>query len=217
MTDSARRGAWAILVVVLVVLFLVLSQCDGSNGSKRVGAVKNSAGPAEPLPAVTDTQPAPARTRTTAPTTAPAPTPTDSGPDDGNGASDGTSSLTVDGDPLLPLDDADGVGRDGDLTLLSGKRALARNMRVLTVPADEGFWIGTGREDRVWVALTGPPPESPYTVLPGDEVSFTGRIVPNGSGYARRSGVTRAEGAASLTAQRQHINVAKGGLELFHP
>jgi hypothetical protein len=123
----------------------------------------------------------------------------------------------VDGEPLLPLRTADGVGPDGDLTLLTGKLAVARGARVLSVPADEGFWIGTGRSNRVWVQLTGPPPESPYHVRRGDLVSFSARITPNGSRFARTVGVNRAEGAATLTAQRQHLSLPKRTLRLRRP
>jgi hypothetical protein len=125
--------------------------------------------------------------------------------------------LTVNGNSLLPLAIANGVDPDGDLSRLSGKRAVARDVRVLTVPADEGFWVGLDRTDRVWVQLTGPPPESPYTVRPGDSASFTARITPNRKGFARAVGVDRAEGAATLTAQRQHLEVAKRTLRLAHP
>ena len=48
-----RRAAWAVAILVLLVLFLVLNRCAGSNGSTRVGAVPNGDGPAEPAPAPT--------------------------------------------------------------------------------------------------------------------------------------------------------------------
>jgi hypothetical protein len=194
-----RRGAWAIMLVVLLVLFLLLSRCSTGSGTTRVGAVPNSAGPAEPAPESTATQP-PGRD-----------------PDPEPGSDPGNQTLTVDGRPLLPLRSADGVGPGGDLTPLAGKRATARGVRVLSVPADEGFWIGTGRSDRVWVQLTGPPPESPYQVRPGDRVSFIARITPNGRHFARSVGVTQAEGAGTLTAARQHLSVPKRSLTLDHP
>jgi hypothetical protein len=197
-----RRTAWATLILVLLVLFLLLSRCSGSNGSTRVGAVQNSAGPAEPAPAPTE----------------PVVVPDDE--DEGAGAADGdgesgadqgttpeAGTVTVDGQRL----------RSRDLDQFSGRSAVARRARVLTVPADEGFWLSTGGSDRVWVQLTGLPPESPYQVRPGDLVSFNGRITANGNGFARRVGVSRAEGAAALTADRQHLNVTKRRLRLTHP
>jgi hypothetical protein len=193
-----RRAAWAVAILVLLVLFLVLNRCAGSSGSTRVGAVPNGDGPAEPAPAPT----APLEPGTDDADN----DPDDDGDLDGD-AGAGSGTLTVDGGPL---------GSD-DLLQLTGRRAVADGALVLSVPADEGFWLDAGGSDRVWVQLTGRPPESPYTVLPGDRVYFTGRIVPNGSGFARRVGVTPAEGAGTLTAQRRHLNVAKRGLSLTHP
>lgn len=202
MADATdRRTTWAIIIVVLLVLFLLLSRCTGSNGSSKVGAVPNSAGPAEPAPSPTGPVAA-----DSANTTNDEDNSTEDDVD--RGARDAAAgTVTVDGEPL----------RSRDLDQLTGKRAVANGARVLTVPADEGFWLSTGGSDRVWVQLTGLPPESPYTVLPGDWVSFTGRIAPNGSGFARRVGVTRAEGAAALTEDREHVNVTKRGLGLTHP
>jgi hypothetical protein len=204
-----RRSTWVVGIVVLFLLFLGLSQCTGSTGTTRVGAVPNSQGPAEPAPAPTDTGGS-SDTRGSSDNN------NDQGDDDPDRNDSGSGTLTVDGEPLLPLAVADGVGSDGDLTALSGKRAVARRTQVLTVPADEGFWVGTGDDDRVWVQLTGLPPESPYTVRAGDTVDFTARVRPNGRGFARAVGVDDDEGAATLTAQRQHIDVPKRALSL-HP
>jgi hypothetical protein len=193
-----RRGTWAILIVLLLVLFLLLSRCTGSNGSSRVGAVPNSAGPAEPAPASTSTA-----------NSGEVQVPDD---EDDNEPVPGDGTLTVQGEPILPLSEA-----GENLSRYSGKRAVARQALVLSVPADEGFWVGTGGSDRVWVQLTGRPPESPYVVSAGDRVSFTARVTPNRKGFAQQVGVTRAEGAGTLTAQRQHLNVPKRGLDLRHP
>ena len=204
-----RRSTWALGIVVLLALFLLLSRCSGGSGTTRVGAVPNSQGPAEPPPAGSSTGSAGGGNDGRVGSA-------DKNTDDGDRTA-GSSRLTVDGDPLLPLAVADGVGRDGDLTRLSGKRAVAHRIRVLSVPADEGFWVGTDDDDRVWVQLTGLPPESPYTVRAGDAVDFSARIRPNGRGFARRVGVDADEGAATLTAQRQHLDVLKRGLDLHHP
>lgn len=195
MDSTDRRGTWAIVLVVLVVLFLLLSRCSGSGGSTRVGAVPNSAGPAEPAPPTATREPT-----------------GDGGPNESSDqptTETRSGTLTVDGDPV------DTDPGDGGLIRLTGKRAVARGARVLSVPADEGFWIGTGSSDRIWVQLTGPPPESPYTVRPDDRVSFTGRITRNSSNFALAVGVTKAEGAATLTAQRRHLSVPKQGLTLI--
>jgi RNA polymerase sigma factor (sigma-70 family) len=88
-----------------------------------------------------------------------------------------------------------------------GRQIKARNVRVQSVPSNEGFWIGsTG--DRIWVELTGPG-ESRSHIETGDRVSFTGRVARNGDGFARRVGVTRSEGAAELKAEEEHIEVSQ--------
>ena len=216
-----RRGTFIGGVVLLVLAFLLLTRCGGSNTDK-VGAVPNGQGRAEATPIVsrTSTPPGDRRTggtaaRSSAARTTPPAEPTRAAAQ-ASQTDQGTASVTVDGEPLFPLSRADGVDDDGDLTGLRGERVVAWQARVLTVPADEGFWIGTGRNNRIWVQLTGPPPESPYTVLPGDTVSFTARFVPHGAGYARRVGVSAAEGSALLTRERQHVDVPKRTLSLFH-
>lgn len=229
--DRERRGTFVIGVALLVAAFLLLTRCGGDGGTTKVGAVPNDQGAAQRAPvtatAVTpdrdddaddadDTDRATRSTPTRSPARTRAPAPTDPVPADPAPAVAGPGSLSVDGEPLLPLSAADRVGRDGDLSLLSGGRAVARGVQVLSVPADEGFWVGTGPRNRVWVQLVGPPPESPYTVLPGDTTSFSAVVTPNGSGFARRVGVTAAEGATTLIGQRQHLQVSKRDLTLYH-
>jgi len=85
---------------------------------------------------------------------------------------------------------------------------------VQHVDADEGFWVGNTRGDRIWVQLVGRPPESPYHVKEGDVVSFVGTVAPNRDHFAGRVGVDAAEGAAQLDAQGQHLDVVKRTLVL---
>ena len=115
---------------------------------------------------------------------------------------------------MLPL--AVGIGIGGKLSGFTGMRSIGTGVRVEAVDADEGFWIGTTTHDRIWVQLVGPPPESPYTVRTGDRVSFDALVVSHTSRFARRVGVTRAEGARLLTAQGAHIAVQKRELKLTH-
>jgi hypothetical protein len=79
------------------------------------------------------------------------------------------------------------------------------------VPANEGFWVGTGETDRVWVQLTGAD-ESGYVVTAGDRVVFTGTVVGHDAGFAGQVGVDPAEGADQLTKQAAHVEVAKSAL-----
>ena len=86
-------------------------------------------------------------------------------------------------------------------------------MSVLSVPADEGFWIGTSQTDRVWVQIVGKG-ESPYQVQAGDKVDFTAKVVGHALTFAAHVGVDAAEGAPQLTAQKAHIEVDNGAVKL---
>jgi len=111
------------------------------------------------------------------------------------------AGLTVHGEALVPLP-------AGRLTPYAGQTVTATGVLVQSVPADEGFWVGTNVADRVWVQLAvGGAGESPEQVRAGDHVSFRGAVVANPPGFARRAGVTAAEGAAQLERQGAHIAV----------
>lgn len=92
-----------------------------------------------------------------------------------------------------------------------GRRVTGRGVVIESVPADEGFWIGTN-DNRVFVLLTHST-ESAFKARAGQDVSFKGTIVRSGPGLARRIAITRAEGAAELR-QYPHIRVAQRDVEL---
>lgn len=117
-------------------------------------------------------------------------------------------TIYSDGDQILPLS-----GNSKELAAYAGDRATAFSVPVQSVVADEGFWVGTAG-DRVWVQLIGPPPESPYHVVRGDQVTFVGEVVTHGAGFPAQVGVDRAEGAAALVAQGAHLAVVKQTLAL---
>ena len=135
-------------------------------------------------------------------------------PVEGRSVEGSAGTVLVDGAPMLPLAAAADVGLGGDLSAFGGHEAVGVSVRVQSVVADEGFWIGTSTRDRVWVQLVGPPPESPYQVRKGDTVSFRAPVRKNSAGFAHRVGVSASEGAAMLTAQKQHISVWKKSLKL---
>jgi len=56
--------------------------------------------------------------------------------------------------------------------------------------------------------------ESPPTVTASSRISFTGRMVPNGNGFAVRVGATRAEGGAQLERQGDHVEVHSSRITL---
>jgi hypothetical protein len=74
------------------------------------------------------------------------------------------------------------------------------------VPADEGFWVGPGAAQRVWVQFVGQG-ESPVEVRPGQRVDFVGLMVPNGPGLGDAARLDAVEGAAQLERQGHHVEV----------
>lgn len=82
-----------------------------------------------------------------------------------------------------------------------------RRGRILAVVADEGFWLAATDRQRVWVQLTGGG-ESPVRFRAGELVSFRGRLVHHGPGFAAAAGVTAAEGAPELDGLGAHLEVA---------
>ena len=86
-----------------------------------------------------------------------------------------------------------------------GKRVTAHAMTVDSVPSDEGFWLGS-KEARVFVHVILPVSmESPVRIEAGERVTLTGTLKRHEPRFARRHGVTQAEGAAELRRSPQHI------------
>jgi RNA polymerase sigma factor (sigma-70 family) len=115
--------------------------------------------------------------------------------------------LIVPGRSLLPVPGREVLARH------AGQRVRGVNVPTRGVYADEGFWVGTGRGDQLWVQLIGRG-ESPFRVRPGQRASFTGRLVPSPPGFAKRVGMRPAEGAALSGQQAFHIEVAYGDITL---
>ena len=101
-----------------------------------------------------------------------------------------------------------------DLASMNDDRVSARAVRVSTVPANEGFWIGTTTQSRVWVQILTGGKESPVHIQAGDTVSFTGTIHTQGPHFARQVGVNRAEDAALLSRENAHIDVTSKDLHV---
>jgi len=88
----------------------------------------------------------------------------------------------------------------------SDRPVIADDATVLTVPADEGFWIGNG-DGRIWVQLTAAGESSPE-VRTGQRLSFRAQPVAHTPGYSRVIGLARADGAGTLDRQPVHLRVA---------
>ncbi|HET7474464.1 MAG TPA: sigma-70 family RNA polymerase sigma factor [Dermatophilaceae bacterium] len=96
------------------------------------------------------------------------------------------------------------------LAALVGTTVRADGATVLSVPADEGFWLGRA-DARVWVQLAGSR-ESRLTIKPGMRLRFEARVVANTEEFLRAVGVGRAEGRAALAAAGYHLLVAPGAI-----
>ena len=217
---AGRRPAWLIpllallaLIVLGLLLFLLLRNRDSdSDSSARAAAASATGVPTSTVPADST---APTNTSTPADAATPAATAsaTASGGTSGGTAADG--QVLAGGRVVVPL----AVGAGGgsvDLSQYAGQTATARTVAVQSVPADEGFWAGASATDRVWVQLTGGTGESAVTVKAGDRISFGGgKVVATPAGYAAKVGVDATEGAAQLTAQRAHIEIAKTAVKLI--
>jgi RNA polymerase sigma factor (sigma-70 family) len=118
-------------------------------------------------------------------------------------------TLISEGQAVLPL-----AGRP-PLARYAGKDVQGRGIPVQMVAANEGFWVGTSEQERVWVQLTGTH-ESPFKVRAGQRVWFTGKMVANPPDFPKRAGVTTAEGASLLRQQGHHIEVRADHLR-FNP
>lgn len=212
---SRRRPWWLWLLLTLtalLLLFLLLSRCNTDAPQTAPGTPTRVAesptpslegSPAIPTPtessppAVAPTESSPAEST---PSDTPSGTPTDESDTGKN------STLTVDGQPLLPLVKP---GSSDALNTYVDKPVKATGVSVQSVDADEGFWVGNSKNDRVWVQLVGKSGESSYQVKAGDRLSFTGKLVENPRSFAEEVGVSAKEGAAQLGKQGNHIEVDK--------
>jgi RNA polymerase sigma factor (sigma-70 family) len=151
-----------------------------------------------------DQAPQPVSPTTTLPP--PAAGPGTAAPGGGGGGGQGVR-LVVPGRSLLPVPGREVLARH------AGQRVRGVHVPARGVYADEGFWAGTGDGDQLWVQLIGRG-ESPFQVRSGRRASFTGRLVPNPPGFARRVGMLPAEGATLADRQGYHIEVAYADLTL---
>jgi hypothetical protein len=143
--------------------------------------------------------------KSTASTTA---APTSASPADSAPVTAEQGTVTAAGTNLL------GAANVRNLSSNNGERAVGRGVKVQSVPADEGFWVGPSERDRLWVQLTGTHGESEYKVRESDTVDFSGTVTRVGQGYATKAGVTGAEGADQLTEQGFYLSVPASGVKL---
>ena len=114
----------------------------------------------------------------------------------------GATDLSVGGQPLAPLIPGGRLGSE------IGQPVVATAAPVGQVPAPYGFWLGGGSGQRIWVQLTGTGVQ-PAQVTPGSHLSFTGKLVAHGPGFAESVGVTTGEGGSELDGMGVHVEVAR--------
>ena len=196
-----RRGLLlgALLLAVLLLAALLLSQCGSDDSGRDPAGQTTSSGDGG---------------ASSPPATSSSPSTGGATPSAGAGSAAGQPGQieTAQGDSVLDL----AAGADGAAALagVTGQPVTGTAVQVLSVPADEGFWVGTSDTERVWVQLTGEAGESPYQVTEGDTVDFEGTVVAHQAGFAAGVGVDEAEGAAMLDGQGQHLEVAKSAVTL---
>lgn len=120
------------------------------------------------------------------------------------------SPLDLNGQPLLP------AANSPTLTSLQGGSVVAREVPVLTVPAAEGFWVGLKTEQRIWVQFL-PGTRPVVEIQPGQKLSFNGRLVGHGAGFANASGVDPSNGSVELDRDGAHIEVDAASIIIKPP
>jgi hypothetical protein len=117
---------------------------------------------------------------------------------------------TIGAEPSVPSGNDSVAGGEvvaldaGDLADQDGRLVRADDVAVVSVPADEGFWVDAG-DGRVWVQLTTAG-ESPAAVEAGDRVSFTGEVEVHGRDFADRPEFSAAD-AEALIESGVHVEV----------
>ena len=114
----------------------------------------------------------------------------------------GGGSLTADGQDLLAAASAGSLaGRAG--------QSVTGTATVESVVSDEGFWVGSSAEDRVFVFLTPEARqsqgESGFQVTAGQTVQLEGALTALPESPEVAEGVTADEGADQLTQQGAYV------------
>lgn len=173
-------------LVVLIALLLLLTRCGGDDDDASTSGPPASATAAAAVPSAAVTS---------SPTSAAGP-PGEAG------------TVTTGGEDLMINPTAAG------LKPYAGRPAVGTAVEVQSVPADEGFWIGSSETDRLWIQLTDTGGESDYRVKPGDQVDFTATVTRAADGFAAETGLSAAEGADQLTEQGSYLSVPASSVKL---
>ena len=208
--DSGRRKKgllWgALALAALIAIALLLSQCGGADPAADSDAADSSSSSSSSESSESS------ESGESSESSEAESSPSESSAAGGAGAAGGGGQLVSGQQDLLQL--VAGGSAATALAEFAGQPATATGVQVLSVPADEGFWVGSSDTERVWVQLTGGAGESPYQVQEGDTVDFEGTVVAHDEAFAAEVGVDEANGAAQLTEQGHHLEVAKSAVQL---
>ena len=188
--NKSNRRKWLLPLllgaIAFIVLLLLLSRCGNDDmPSSPSGASATTSSVAPTDTATTDATPSEPASVSGQP----------------GGDTNAAGSVTADGDDLLTAQTS--ISQGGH----DGEQAVGHAVKVQSVPADEGFWVGTSSTDRLWVQLSGTQGESDYKVKQGDAIDFTGTVKAADKGFATGVGLTTEEGADQLTQQGHYISV----------
>lgn len=81
-----------------------------------------------------------------------------------------------------------------------GVDVVATDVPVQSVVDGAGFWVGTSKDDRIFVVA-----DDLSAIEAGATVSFTGGVEEHGPKFANKIGVARDEGAKRLRELRGHV------------
>ena len=183
-------------LLAVIALLLLLSQCGDDDSEKSGSPSPTTAAPTATTPTATT------------PSGAAGDGETDGAGTDGTGTV-AAGTVAAGGANLLEAGTTAAT-----MTAQNGQQAVGRAVRVLSVPADEGFWVGSSEQDRVWVQLTDLAGESGYKVKEGDSIDFTGTVTAAAKDFAGKVGVTADEGAEQLTSQAHYVSVPASSVKL---
>lgn len=204
-----RWSFWLIVALLIIIGAMLISRCSGDdhpkrNGNRSASPTGHASSAARGNTGSPIIRPRTSRTATSAPATSTSvssPKPRPSAPQPG-------SALKANGTDLLPLSSS--AGARGDLSRYAGQTVTADRVVVQSVPAMNGFWLGTSTTDRIWVQLREAGLVYPHPVRAGDRLSFTGHVVANSEAFVQSAGAD--SGTAQLCAQKAHIEVNKSAL-----
>ena len=108
--------------------------------------------------------------------------------------------LSSNGTPVIPA-----ARQLTAASTVSPAPVVAAAAPVLSVPGDEGFWVGN-EQARMWVQMTGSS-ESPERIVAGTQVSFTGSLVANSATFVSEQHLKNDQDRADLDALGIHIEV----------